>query len=66
MLSWMVIYPSGNRNYLDIAQVRDYEKSDWDLASKREFDDEEECREYMVQLAQENSLRYPGGNAYLD
>ena len=49
MLYWMVIYPRGNRNILDIAQVRDYEKSDWDLASQREFDDEEECKEYMIE-----------------
>lgn len=66
MLSWMVIYPNGNRKYLDIAQVRDYEKADWDLASRREFDDEDECHDYMVELAEKHGLRYSGGRAYLD
>lgn len=62
----MVIYPNGNRNCLDIAQVRDYEKSDWDLASRREFDDKQECKEYMIELADCHNLRYVGDTAYLD
>lgn len=66
MLYWMVIYPRGNRKTLDIAQVRDYEKSDWDLASQREFDDEDECRDYMKELADRHNLRYDGDTAYLD
>jgi hypothetical protein len=66
MLFWMVIYPMGNRKVLDIAQVRDYEKSDWDLASQREFEEENECKEYMIKLANRNSLRYSGDTAYLD
>lgn len=66
MLYWMVIYPRGNRHCLDIAQVRDYEKSDWDLASRREFEDEDECRDYMIELAERHNLRYAGSRAYLD
>lgn len=66
MLSWMVVYPRGDRSKLDIAQVRDYEKSDWDLASRQEFDSESECREYMEELGQRHGLRYSGGRAYLD
>lgn len=66
MLSWMVIYPRGNRKLLDIAQVRDYEKSEWDLASQQEFDDEDECREYMKQLGDRHGIRYDGDTAYLD
>ena len=62
----MVIYPSGNRNKLSIAQVRDYEKSDWDLASTEEFDDEEECKEHMIYLAEKHNKEYDGKTAYLD
>jgi len=63
---WMVIYPRGNRKRLDIAQVRDYEKSEWDLASSETFIYEEDAREYMQDLANENGLRGEGTRAYLD
>jgi len=66
MLSWRVIYPSGNRRKLSIAQVRDYEADDWDLASRREFDDEEECRQYMIELAEDHGLEYEGQHKFLD
>jgi hypothetical protein len=62
---WMVIYPRGNRDSLDIAQVRDYEKGDWDLASRETFVFEYDARDYMNQLARENGLR-GSGPAYLD
>jgi hypothetical protein len=66
MMSWRVIYPCGDRRRLAIAQVRDYEESDWDIASRQEFSDEEECREYMVTLAEDNNLEYEGQQRYLD
>jgi hypothetical protein len=56
MLYYMVVYPRGDRQRLIVAQVRSYEMSDWDLASKRQFDDEDECREYMQELAVKNGL----------
>ena len=62
---WMVIYPGGNRKCLDIAQVRDYEKRDWDLASRETFIYEYDARDYMEELAAENGLR-GSGPAYLD
>lgn len=62
---WMVIYPRGNRRSLDIAQVRDYEKCDWDLASHETFIYEYDAREYMQELARENGLQ-GSGPAFLD
>lgn len=68
MQNWMVIYPKGNRSMLSIALVFYYEKSDWDLASEREFIEEENCREYMKYLAKKHNLDYVEQNntAYLD
>jgi hypothetical protein len=62
---WMVIYPRGNRSCLDIAQVRDYEKDEWDLASRETFIYEYDAQEYMRELAKENGLRN-AGPAFLD
>ena len=62
---WMVIYPRGNRSRLDIAQVRDYEKDDWDLASLQTFLYEFDARDYMLELADRHGLRH-SGPAYLD
>jgi len=75
MQTWRIIYPGGDRSKLDMALVFWYEESDWDLASQRQFsyEEEESCREYMVELAQRNNLSYPSGkhdgkdySAYLD
>lgn len=56
MLNYMVIYPRGDRSKLDVAYVRDYEKDEWDLASRREFDSEEEAKEYALELANQHGL----------
>lgn len=67
MLDWMVIYPRGDRKRLGIAQVRDYERSEWDLASEKRFGyDKIACEEYMIELAKKHNLKYPGHTAYLD
>ena len=62
----MVVYPRGDRSRLAVAQVRDYEKSDWALASERTFEYESECCEYMVELATRHRLHYAGQQHYLD
>lgn len=70
MQTWRIIYPGGDRTRLSMALVFDYEENDWDLASQRrfQFEEESECREYMIELAHKNDLRYDGDNnsAYLD
>ncbi len=66
MLSWMVIYPRGDRSRLSIAQVRDYEKDEWALASRQTFEEENDARDYMIKLATANGLPYKGQTFYLD
>lgn len=69
MLSWRVIFPRGDLNRLDIAEISDYELDDWCIASRKEFVGEVEAHEYMVLLAEKNSLKYPakrGYNNFLD
>ena len=67
MLDYMVIYPRGNRSKLAVAQVRDYEREEWALASRRTFgDDREAAVEYMIELADRHGLSYEGQQHYLD
>jgi hypothetical protein len=66
MADWRVIYPKGNRKKLAIAQVYDYEVSDWDIASSQTFDHEWEAQEHMETLAKKHNLRYKGDQALLD
>lgn len=56
MLSWMVIYPRGDRNFLDVAQVMDYEKNEWSLASFKEFREEKEAVSYARKLSEEHGI----------
>lgn len=63
---WMVIYPGGNRASLDIAQVRDYQKGDWALASHKEFRFEFEARDYAIELAERHGLRCDCTSGILD
>lgn len=54
--AWMVIYPRGNYERLDIAQVMDYEQSEWRLASKKRFDREEDAVFYARKLSKEHNI----------
>lgn len=49
--AWMVIYPKGDKNYLDIAEVIDYQKNDWCLASYAEFEHEHNAALYAQKLS---------------
>ena len=62
---WMVVY-SGSRRCLAIAQVRDFQQDEWDLASTHTFLAEYDARDYMIELAERHGLRYEGQKAYLD
>jgi hypothetical protein len=66
MSSWRVIYPGGDRNMLSIAFVYSDEESDYDIASRKEFDTEEECEEYAIALVHKYSLKYKQEQKYLD
>lgn len=70
---YMVIYPRGDRTKLDVGHVVDYERDDWSLASRIEFDSEAEAAVHALTLARKFDLDYvgpdPGGGryqAYLD
>lgn len=67
-MSWPyhVIFPRGNRKLLDVAYVRDYEKADWALASRRSFETEEEAKEYMRELSEKHDIPCVGDQRYLD
>ncbi len=63
---YMVIYPRGNRKLLDTAYVRFYEEADWDLASKRRFETEEEAETYAKELSDRHGIPFRASTAYLD
>jgi len=53
---WMVIYPRGDKNQLDIASVRYYEIDQWALASQKEFDEEKDAAIYARKLSKTNGI----------
>ncbi len=69
-MTYFIIYPQGDRSKLSVAELSDamlYEKSDYAVASRKEFWDKDEAIEYTKQLAKENDLRYVGdSDGYLD
>lgn len=69
---FFIVYPGGDKSRLSIASVYShcmYEKSDYALASRMDFYEEEEALKYCRKLARENNLLFDGGsngNCYLD
>jgi len=67
---YFIVYPGGDKTQLAVASLNDstrYEKGDYDVASRKEFNDEEECSKYARELADKNNLVYKGDtNGYLD
>jgi hypothetical protein len=66
MQQWRIVYPRSQRHLLDMALVWDYEESEYDIASRKCFDVESECLEYMQDLATKNGLTCPNQRKYLD
>ena len=58
--SYRVIYPQGNRSKLTVAKVFDYEVSDWDIASRHEYVDEEDAWKQASFLARHFSKELTG------
>jgi len=52
----MVIYPKGNKELLDIAEVVDYEKDEWSLASYNEFVMEKDAALYAQKLSKKYDI----------
>ena len=53
---YMVIYPCGNRKWIDVAYVRDYQEDEWDLVSRQRFDTEEEAKVYAKELSYKHGI----------
>jgi hypothetical protein len=53
---WMIIYPMGNKNLLDIAHVLDYEIDEWSLASFKEFKEEKDAAAYAQKLSKQHGI----------
>lgn len=67
--SYRVIYPQGNRSKLTVAKVFDYEVSDWDIASRHEYDNEEDAWKQASFLARHFNKELTGKSLlpdYLD
>ncbi|MCK9446545.1 hypothetical protein M0Q50_06740 [bacterium] len=69
---FFIVYPRGDKTKLSVASLSYdclYEKNEYSVASRKEFDDEIEATEYCRKLAKENNLIFEGdsdGNVYLD
>jgi hypothetical protein len=62
MNRFIVIHPHGNRNVIDVADITgtEYEKSDYCLASERNFSEKKEARKYAKQLAGQYGRYFAG------
>lgn len=68
--TYFIIYPSGDRTKLSVTSLNQYmlyEKSDYAVASRLEFDNSDEAVAYAKELAKEHALQYIGDeDNYLD
>jgi hypothetical protein len=76
-MSFFIIYPRGDKNEISIVELCDlmrYELSDYAVASRKEFEEQDESITYAKKLAAEHDKKYVGpnlngdgtGNDYLD
>lgn len=54
--NYMVVYPKGNRELLDTAYVIDYREDEFDLASRKRFETDEEAQAYARELSGKHGL----------
>ncbi len=69
MSKWIICFPKGNRNKLALAEISEgmeYEISDYALASRHTYPDEETAFATAKELAQENGLKFHHSEAFLD
>ena len=66
--SYRVVYPKGDRSKLTVSQVFDYEVSDWAVASRHEYQEEEDAWEQASFLARHSNKEIIGRTEpdYLD
>jgi len=69
-MTYFIIFPGGDRSKLSVAELSNdmlYEKSEYAVASRQEFYENDEAVKYAKELAKENNLLYEGdSNGYLD
>lgn len=70
-MAFFIVFPKGDRSKLSIVELDDcmrYELSDYAVASRKEFYENEEAVQYAKKLANENNLQYEGegDDGYLD
>ena len=65
-MKYIIVFPRGDKTRLCVAYTQTYEYCDYDRASRKEFDDEEEAVAYGKQLAREHGLVYEGSDGFLD
>lgn len=70
MSQYIIVYPSGHRNRLAVVEIcagLEYEKSDYAIASRQEFDTEEAAILYAKELAHEHGKKFESDEPdYLD
>lgn len=72
MSKFFIIYPGGVKHKLSVLELNDsmyYERHEYAMASRKEFDDEEEATDYARNLAHLHDKEFvddSDGNAYLD
>lgn len=68
--TFFIIFPSGDRTKLKVTSLNTYmyyEKDDYAVASRHEWNNEEEAITYAKELAEKNGLIYEGNSdGYLD
>lgn len=61
-MSYFPIYPRGNKDQIDIGQDFPWNMDDYSLASRRSFQNQEDCIEYCIELAKKYNKDYVGPN----
>ena len=59
-MMYYIVYPSGDKDKIDVAQCHDYEKDEYSLASRNSYHDEEEAIIHAMELSKKFSKTYVG------
>jgi hypothetical protein len=65
-VTFIIVYPRGNRSEIAVAESSECEFGDYDRASRETFDQEKEAFEYARSLAKKYGKTFVGDPAYLD
>lgn len=69
-MTYHIIFPRGDRQKISVIELSDsmrYELSDYAVASRKEFYDIQECKDYAKELAKINNIQFiDDDEGYLD